>query len=182
MTGDTSMLSSSSISTATDCTTHYKRPRSTHTAIMSIETPTAPKAIRLETLDSTTPHATFIEIFKLFGAAFGSDSPIWRHMYPPPRPPMEEMADVGAHQHMLDVLNPNLVYVAATAELEDGSERLAGMAVWGKPGYRYKLLDEDTMTDEEKHAYKGYNLEFRNMFRQTLQNHRDKLMGDDTYW
>lgn len=153
---------------------------------MSVETPTAtpvaPKGIRLVTLDGTTPHATFVEIFKLFNAAFGSNSPIWLHMYPPPRPPLDEMAEVGAYQHMMDVVHPQHVYVAAMAELEDGTERLVGMAVWGKPGYRYELLDKETMTDEEKHAYKGYNLEFRNMFRQTLQNHRDKLMGDDTYW
>ena len=150
---------------------------------MSIETaPTAPKTIRLERLDGTTPHATFVEIFKLFNAAFGSDSSIWTHMYPPPRPPLEHMADVGAYQHMMDVLNPKLVYVAAYAELPDGTERLAGMAVWGSPGYRYKPLVEDKMSEEEKHAYQGYNLPFRNTFRSTLQSHRDTLMGNETYW
>ncbi|KAJ9114493.1 hypothetical protein QFC20_001366 [Naganishia adeliensis] len=65
--------------------------------------------IRLQVLDDSTPHTTFVEIFKLFGAAFGSDSPIWAHMYPPPRPPMDEMADAGAQQHKLDCGNPELV-------------------------------------------------------------------------
>lgn len=138
--------------------------------------------IRLQVLDGSTPHTTFVEIFKLFGAAFGSDSPIWAHMYPPPRPPMDEMADAGAQQHKLDCGNPELVYVVARATFPDGEERVAGVAVWGKPGYRWKSLDQEKMSEEEKYAFQGYNLAFRNVWRQTLQDHRDKLMGSEPYW
>lgn len=92
------------------------------------------------------------------------------------------MADAGAQQHKLDCGNPELVYVVARATFPDGEERVAGVAVWGKPGYRWKSLDQEKMSEEEKYAFQGYNLAFRNVWRQTLQDHRDKLMGSEPYW
>jgi hypothetical protein len=145
------------------------------------ETRAAPD-IRLQVLDDTTPVPTFVEIFKLFNAAFGSDSPIWAHMYPPPRPPLEEMAAAGAEQHRMDCAHPDLVYVVAWAKFTDAEERIAGVAVWGKPGYRWQDLNADKMSEAEKYAYQGYNLAFRNVWRRTLQEHRDKLMGSEPYW
>lgn len=139
--------------------------------------------IRLQVLDDSAPDSTFVDIFKVFGAAFGSDSPVWAHMYPPPRPPVEEMAAVGAEQHRMDCADPNIVYVVAWAKSrEEEEERMAGVAVWGKPGYRWHDLNPDTMSDAEKYAYQGYNLPFRNAWRGTLQDHRDKLMGPEPYW
>jgi hypothetical protein len=145
-------------------------------------TPSGPQSIRLDILDHTTSHTTFTDISKLYFAAFDVSSPIFTHMYPPPRPSVEEMAAAGAYQQVLELQNPLSVYVTATAILADGTERLAGVALWGKPGYRHNAMTEETMSDEEKHAWQGYDHAFRNMFRGTMQDHRDKLMGDEPYW
>ncbi|KAJ9095664.1 hypothetical protein QFC21_005536 [Naganishia friedmannii] len=145
-----------------------------------------PTSIRLEILDSpTTPASTFTALFHLLTSAFGGSggsSPIWDNMYPPPRPPLEEQAAVGARQHALEIKNPNVVYVLALGSFADGEERPLGLAVWGKPGYRWKPLVEEKMDKEERDAYLGYNLEFRNEWRGTLQRHRDELMGVELYW
>ncbi|KAJ9090723.1 hypothetical protein QFC19_009465 [Naganishia cerealis] len=141
-----------------------------------------PQQIRLQVLDANTPKSTFTDLFYLLGEAFGTSSPIWGHMYPPPRPPVEEQAAVATLQHALDVRNPDNLYVLAIGSFPNGEERPLGLAVWGKPGYRWEPLEEETMSAEQKDAYVGYNLTFRNEWRGTLQQHRDQLMGDELYW
>lgn len=166
--------------------------------------PPAPTSIRLQTLDpSTTPHTTFTALFHLLTSAFGGSgsgsgngsSPIWDNMYPPPRPSLDEQAAVGARQHAWEIRNPDVVYVVAVGTfpackgegegggVEEEEERPVGLAVWGRPGYRWKpLVQREKMGHEEREAYEGYNLDFRNEWRSTLQMHRDQLMGDELYW
>jgi hypothetical protein len=160
--------------------------------------PPAPTSIRLQTLDpSTTPHTTFTALFHLLTSAFGGSgngsSPIWDNMYPPPRPSLDEQAAVGARQHAWEIRNRDVVYVVAVGTFpagegggvveEEEEERPVGLAVWGRPGYRWKpLVQREKMGQEEREAYEGYNLDFRNEWRGTLQLHRDQLMGDELYW
>ncbi|KAJ9114693.1 hypothetical protein QFC22_005569 [Naganishia vaughanmartiniae] len=149
-----------------------------------------PSSIRLEILNPhTTPPSTFHSIFHLLASAFGGSggsSPIWDNMYPPPRPALEEQAAVGARQHAWEIKNPDVVYVVALGSFPDcvdGEERPLGLAIWGKPGYRWSdLVERNKMGEEEREAYVGYNLEFRNEWRRTLQSHRDRLMGAELYW
>lgn len=174
---------------------------------MSTQPAPQPTSIRLQILDpTTTPGATYTELFHLLAAAFGGSGPIWENMYPPPRPALDEQARVGARQHAWEIKNRDLVYVVALGsfpspspststsndhqepdpehELEPALERPVGLAVWGKPGYRWTPLPltPSEMQPQERQAYEGYNLAFRNEWRGTLQRHRDLLMRDQPYW
>jgi hypothetical protein len=141
-----------------------------------------PESIRLQIIDKSTPQATFIEVFHLLMAAFGNGGPIWEHMYPPPRPSPEKQALVGGLQQALDAGKSNVLFVLAVGSFPDGQEKTLGMAVWGKPGYRYTPLSEDTMTQAQRDAFEGYDLKFRNEWKGTSQRYRDELMGDEPYW
>ncbi|KAJ9095681.1 hypothetical protein QFC21_005553 [Naganishia friedmannii] len=150
---------------------------------MTTSTTTAPPdSIRLQIIDKNTPQSTFNDLFHLLMAAFGDGGPIWDHMCPPPRLPLEKQAAIGGLQQALDAGKSNVLFVLAVGSFPDGEERTLGMAVWGKPGYRYTPLSEETMTQAERDAFEGYDLEFRNEWKGTSQRHRDELMGDEPYW
>ncbi|KAJ9114729.1 hypothetical protein QFC22_005605 [Naganishia vaughanmartiniae] len=143
---------------------------------------TPPLKIRLQILDKSTPQSTFTDIAYLLTAVFGDTGTVWDYMFPPPRPSDESRAVLGGLQQALDARKSTVLYVIAVGSFPDGQERILGMAVWGKPGFRYEPLLEETMAQKQKEAFEGYNLAFRNEWKGTPQRQRDELMGDAPYW
>lgn len=160
-------------------------PASTIAPAVLSNTETTPSidssSIRLETLDKSTPLSTLRQVAECIIISLELGSPVWENIIPAPRDPLDVQIDRAALQHRLALRSGEKVYVRAVGTVK-GEERTLGVAIWYKPGLRYHPLTRDKMSDEEKAAYEGYDMVFRDAFFGGFQGYRDKLMGDDLYW
>lgn len=158
--------------------THATMPTSTVIPAALSQVPSSTAPIHIEHLDAATPDPILREAAECILVALELGSPVWENMVPPPRAPLAVQIDRAAQQHRM-ALTAGKVYVRAVGTV-DGAERTLGVAIWQRPGVRYRPAVVDS--PEARAAFEGYDMAFRDAFFGGFQSYRDKLMGDRGYW
>lgn len=143
-----------------------------------------PRDIRLETLDDSTPFPIIRQVAETIIIALEIGTPIWDNMIPAPQASLDVQIDRAALQHQMALGDPKdgKVYVREVGTFDDGQERTLGVAIWQKPGFGYHTVRQEELTGENREAFEGYDMSFRDAFFGGFQSHRDELMGDEPYW
>jgi hypothetical protein len=144
----------------------------------------APRDIRLEILDASTPLPILRQVAETIILALELGSPVWDNMVPPPQAPLDVQFERAALQHRMALRDSRdgKIYVRAVGTFDDGEEKTVGATIWQKPGCVYHTVRREEMAEEDKEAFEGYDLTFRDAFLGGFRQHRDALMGDELYW